>query len=59
MGARVCDAIIGASVAVTIPLFVWACSAAYADRGYFAIGGEAGVPLLPLIAYAIISLWEE
>lgn len=59
MSARVCNAIIGASVAVTPPLFVWACSAAYADRGCFAIGGEAGVLLLPLIVYAIISLWEE
>lgn len=59
MSARVCNAIVGASVVITIPLFVWACSAAYADRECFAIGGEAGVLLLPLIVYAIISLWEE
>lgn len=59
MSARVCNAIVGASVAVTPPLFVWACIEAFAERGYFAIGGELGVLMLPLIVAGFVCLFEE
>lgn len=53
------SAIVKASAIATPPLFVWACIEAYAERGYFAIGGEIGVLFLPLIAAGFASLLEE
>lgn len=53
------SAIVKASVLATPPLFVWACSAAYAQRGYVACGGEFGVLALPLIAVMLIYGFEE
>lgn len=52
-------AIVKASAVATVPLFVWACIEAYAERGYFAIGGEMGVLLLPLIVAGFVYMWEE
>lgn len=43
------SAIVKASELATPPLFVWACFAAYAERGYFAVGGEAFILLVPFI----------
>jgi len=40
-------------IAVTLALFLLAREAAYAERGYEAIGGEYMVFLLPLIFYAV------
>lgn len=59
MSARVCNAIVGASVAVTPPLFIWACFAAYAERGYLAVGGEFGILLLPLIVASFVYMGED
>lgn len=58
MGA-IKSAIVKASALATPPLFVWACLAAYAERGYLAVGGELGVLLLPLIVAGFASLFEE
>lgn len=53
------DALMAVITAATPFLFIWACAEAFAERGYVACGGEFGVLALPLIVYAIISLWEE
>lgn len=58
MGA-IKSAIVKASALATPPLFVWACSAAYAERGYLACGGELAVLALPLIAGMLIYGFEE
>lgn len=53
------DALMAAVVAATPLLFAWACAAAYAERGYFACGGEFGVLALPLIAGMLIYGFGE
>ena len=39
----------GLSCAAAVALFVWWSAIAYADRGYWAAGGEYGALLLPLL----------
>lgn len=51
--------IVKASAIATAPLFVWACIAAYAERGYFAVGGEAFILLIPLIVAGFIYAEED
>lgn len=53
------SAIVKASALATPPLFVWACLAAYAERGYFAIGGELFVLALPLVVAGFVYTGDE
>ena len=46
-------------VVVGIVLTVWAARYAYADRGYFAVGGEYSFLLLPLFGAAIEDILDE
>lgn len=48
-----------AVVAATPLLFAWACAAAYAERGYMAVGGEVGVLALPIIVGILVYGFEE
>lgn len=58
MGA-IKSAIVKALSYATLPLFVWACFAAYAERGYFAIGGELFVLALPIVVAGFVYMGEE
>ena len=42
----------GLSCAAAVALFLWWSAIAYADRGYWAVGGEAFALLLPLLVAA-------
>lgn len=42
----------GLSCVAAVALFVWWSAIAYADRGYWAVGGEYGALLLPLLVVA-------
>lgn len=53
------DALMEAVVAATPLLFAWACAAAYAERGYMAVGGEVGVLALPIIVGILVYGFEE
>lgn len=48
------------AVTIATPfLFIWACAAAYEQRGYLAMGGELGVLLLPAIVAGFVYVGEE
>lgn len=44
---------------IGVALTVWAVQYAYADRGYFAIGGEYGFLLLPLFGAAVDCMLQD
>lgn len=48
-----------AVVAATPLLFALACAAAYAERGYMAVGGEVGVLALPIVVGILVYGFEE
>lgn len=43
----------GLSCVAAVALFTWWSAIAYADRGYWAVGGEYGALLLPLLVAAV------
>ena len=43
----------GLSCAAAVALFAWWSAIAYADRGYWACGGEYAALLLPLLVAAV------
>lgn len=43
----------GLSCVAAVALFAWWSAIAYADRGYWAVGGEYGALLLPLLVAAV------
>ena len=43
----------GLSCVVAVMLFLWWSAIAYADRGYWAVGGEYGALLLPLLVAVV------
>lgn len=45
--------IYSALAVIGVVLTVWATQYAYADRGYFAVGGEYSFLLLPLFGLAV------
>lgn len=51
--------IYGALIVLGIALTVWAMQYAFADRGYFAIGGEYGFLLLPLFGAAVDCMLQD
>lgn len=58
MGA-IKSAIVKVSAYATPPLFVWACIAAYAERGYIAVVGEAFILLVPFIVAGFMYTEED
>ena len=44
---------------IGVALTVWAVQYEYADRGYFAVGGEYSFLLLPLFGAAIEDILDE
>ena len=46
-------------IVLGIALTVWAVQYAYADRGYFAVGGEYSFLLLPLFGTVIEDMLDE
>lgn len=46
-------AVYGASCVAAAALFAWWSAIAYADRGYWAVGGEYGALLLPLLVAVV------
>ena len=52
----------GLSCAAAVALFLWWSAIAYADRGYWACGGEYGALLLPLLVAGVdcaIQDWRD
>lgn len=43
----------GLSCVAAVALFAWWSAIAYADRGYWAVGGEYGALLLPMLVAAV------
>lgn len=43
----------GLSCVAAVVLFAWWSAIAYADRGYWAVGGEYGALLLPLLVAVV------
>lgn len=46
-------AVYGLSCVAAVALFAWWSAIAYADRGYWAVGGEYGALLLPLLVAVV------
>ena len=44
---------------IGVILTVWAAQYAYADRGYFAIGGEYAFLMLPLIGAVVDCMLQD
>ena len=44
---------------IGVALTIWAVQYAYADRGYFAIGGEYAFLLLPLFGAAVDCIVQD
>ena len=51
--------IYGGLTVIGIALTAWAVQYAYADRGYFAIGGEYAFLLLPLFGAVIDCMLQD
>lgn len=52
----------GLSCVAAVALFAWWSEIAYADRGYWAVGGEYGALLLPLLVAAVdraVQDWRD
>lgn len=49
----------GLSYAAAVALFLWWSGIAYADRGYWAVGGEAFALLLPLLVAAVDCILQD
>lgn len=49
----------GLSCAAAAALFVWWSAIAYADRGYWAAGGEYGALLLPLLVAGVDCMLQD
>lgn len=52
MGIEINCKAIADGVKAAVALFVWWSALAYADRGYWAVGGEYAALLLPLLVVA-------